>query len=58
MFGVVTFTAAARALIDVPELDAMEIAERAMVIAADMCVYTNTNFTKDFLVDAAAPGGE
>jgi ATP-dependent HslUV protease subunit HslV len=34
--------AAARALVDQP-LDAEEIARRAMAIAADICVYTNTN---------------
>jgi ATP-dependent HslUV protease subunit HslV len=33
--------AAARALLDVPELDAEAIARRAMKIAADICVYTN-----------------
>ena len=35
--------AAARALIDVPELTAEEIARRAMKIAGDICVYTNYN---------------
>jgi hypothetical protein len=38
--------AAARALLDGP-LDAMAIAEKAMGIAADMCVYTNKNFVRD-----------
>ena len=38
--------AAARALID-SDLDAMAIAEKAMRIAADMCVYTNTSFVRD-----------
>ena len=33
--------AAARALIDLPELDAEAIARKAMGIAADICVYTN-----------------
>ena len=33
--------AAARALIDIPELDAEAIARKAMGIAADICVYTN-----------------
>lgn len=37
--------AAARALIDFPELDAMEIAKRSMDIAADSCIYTNSNFS-------------
>jgi len=40
--------AAARALMHT-DLDAMAIAERAMAIAADMCVYTNTNFVRDQL---------
>jgi ATP-dependent HslUV protease, peptidase subunit HslV len=35
--------AAARALIAVPDLDAEEIARRAMKIAAEICVYTNGN---------------
>ena len=34
--------AAARALVDQP-LDAEAIARKAMTIAADICVYTNTN---------------
>ena len=45
----VAATAAAKALVDVPELSAMEVAEKAMLIAAEMCVYTNDNFTKDSL---------
>lgn len=35
--------AAARALIEMPDLTAEEIARRAMKIAADICVYTNGN---------------
>jgi ATP-dependent HslUV protease subunit HslV len=35
--------AAARALIELPELGAEEIARRAMRIAGDICVYTNYN---------------
>jgi ATP-dependent HslUV protease subunit HslV len=35
--------AAARALIDIDGLDAEAIARKAMKIAADICVYTNTN---------------
>jgi len=27
-----------------PDLSAQEIAEKAMAVAADMCVYTNNNF--------------
>ena len=37
-------TAAARALVDIPGLDAMAIAKKSMNIAADTCVYTNHNF--------------
>lgn len=33
--------AAATALLDVPGLDAEQIARKAMNIAADLCVYTN-----------------
>ncbi|KAL7557845.1 hypothetical protein ACA910_019893 [Epithemia clementina (nom. ined.)] len=36
--------AAARALLDIPELSAEDVARKAMNIAADMCVYTNHNF--------------
>ena len=35
--------AAARALIDRDDMDAEAIARRAMAIAAEICVYTNTN---------------
>ena len=41
--------AAARALATVDELDARTIATRAMKIAADICVYTNTNVTLEAL---------
>jgi ATP-dependent HslUV protease subunit HslV len=43
--------AAARALVDT-ELSAEEIARKAMAIAADICVYTNTSLTIESL-DAA-----
>ena len=36
-------------------MDAMAIAERAMAIAADMCVYTNTNVVKDSLDSIETP---
>jgi ATP-dependent HslUV protease subunit HslV len=36
---------AARALMDIDGLSAQTIAEKAMNIAAGICVYTNTNFT-------------
>ena len=37
--------AAARALMENTELDARAIAERALNIAADICIYTNRNLT-------------
>ena len=36
---------AARALVDNTQLDATEIVTRAMKIAGDICIYTNTNIT-------------
>jgi ATP-dependent HslUV protease subunit HslV len=41
--------AAARALIDRPELDAEAIARKALDIAAEICVYTNHNVTIESL---------
>lgn len=38
------FLAAARALLDSPDLSAEDIARKAMNVAADMCVYTNDKF--------------
>jgi ATP-dependent HslUV protease subunit HslV len=43
--GGVYALAAARALINIDGLEAEDIARRAMAIAADICVYTNTNLT-------------
>jgi ATP-dependent HslUV protease subunit HslV len=43
--------AAARALVDQP-LDAEAIARKAMTIAADICVYTNTNLVIEALESA------
>lgn len=37
--------AAARALIENTQLDAETLAKRAMMIAADICIYTNDRFT-------------
>ena len=37
--------AAARALMDRDELDAEAIAQKAMAIAADICIYTNNSVT-------------
>ncbi len=41
--------AAARALIDVTEMDAEAIARRAMAIAADICIYSNHNVSIEAL---------
>ena len=41
--------AAARALIDLDEMDAETIARKAMAIAADICVYTNNNIIVESL---------
>ena len=49
--------AAARALATVEDLEARDIATRAMAVAADMCVYTNTNFIVEEL-DEVAPEGD
>ncbi|MCA9862128.1 MAG: hypothetical protein KC432_03880, partial [Thermomicrobiales bacterium] len=38
-------TAAAKALLAHTDLPAREIAERAMEIAADLCIFTNNRFT-------------
>jgi ATP-dependent HslUV protease subunit HslV len=41
--------AAARALLENTELDARTIAERALTLAADICVYTNRQLTIEVL---------
>src|SRR5215468_4691041 len=41
--------AAARALVDLPELDAEAVALKAMAIAAGICVYTNDKITLEKL---------
>ncbi|MCO5554494.1 hypothetical protein L7F22_008023 [Adiantum nelumboides] len=45
-------TAAARALIDLPSMDAEAIALKAMKIAADCCIYTNHNLTMERTITA------
>lgn len=42
-------TAAARAYLDGSDLEAREIAERALQIAGDICIYTNTNIVVEEL---------
>ncbi|HEU0198624.1 MAG TPA: ATP-dependent protease subunit HslV [Nevskiaceae bacterium] len=44
--------AAARALVDNTELGAREVTEKALHIAADICIYTNHNLTIETLDDA------
>ena len=44
--------AAARALIDIPELSAADVASKAMNVAADMCIYTNKEFLTETLEDS------
>ncbi len=41
--------AAARAMVDTTELSARDIAERALKIAGDICIYTNSNVTVEEL---------
>ena len=41
--------AAARALVDMDDMDAEAIARKAMGIAADICVYTNNNVVVESL---------
>ena len=43
--GGVYALAAARALIDQDNLSAEDVAKKAMKIASDICIYTNSNFT-------------
>ncbi len=44
--------AAARALVEMPDLSAEEICRRAMRIAGDICVYTNGNITLEVMETA------
>ena len=45
--------AAARALQDIPELSAEQVARKAMDIASDMCVYTNKSFVLEIMDSTA-----
>jgi ATP-dependent HslUV protease subunit HslV len=47
--------AAARALAESTALEARDIVERALGIAADICIYTNRNFTIETLPNAQEP---
>lgn len=42
--AVLDITAAARALMDLPDMSAEEVASKAMNVAANMCIYTNHEF--------------
>ena len=44
--------AAARALFEVDGLDAEAIAHKAMAVAAEICIYTNTNVTVESLANS------
>ncbi|GAQ77748.1 hypothetical protein KFL_000030270 [Klebsormidium nitens] len=46
---------AARALIDIPGMDAEAIARKSMTIAADVCIYTNHNFVTETIVKGERP---
>lgn len=46
--------AAARALLENTELDARNIVEKSLTIAADICVFTNHNFTLEELQTGAS----
>lgn len=50
--------AAARALVDVPDLDARHIAIKSMRIASDICVYTNQHFTIESIDNGELVEGE
>jgi ATP-dependent HslUV protease subunit HslV len=50
--------AAARALIGYSDLNAAEIAQESMRIAADICIYTNRNITLEELDTNKEKGGE
>lgn len=41
--------AAARALMNIPELSAEDVAKKAMKIASEMCIYTNDSFMVESL---------
>ncbi len=51
-------TAAARALVQHTELDAREIAEAAMRITAELCIFTNDRFTVAVAGEPAAGNGD
>lgn len=52
------FTAAALALIDIPDIDAEQIVRKAMKIAGDICVYTNYNIIVEKIEPKTLPSQE
>jgi ATP-dependent HslUV protease subunit HslV len=50
--------AAAKALLQNTDLDAAEIARRALTIAASLCIYTNDQITVETLSTETAPTPE
>ena len=50
--------AAARALMSVEDMSAEEVAQKAMDVASDMCVYTNKNFLSYTLEDVSGKAEE
>ncbi|KAL6072410.1 ATP-dependent protease subunit HslV [Balamuthia mandrillaris] len=42
--------ACARGLIDIPDMDAEQIARKSMRVAADLCIYTNDHFVMEKIV--------
>lgn len=54
---IMTLVAAARALMDIPDMSAEEVAKKAMTIASSMCVYTNDNFLVE-TIEAKKEGEE
>lgn len=49
------FSAAALALLDVPNVEADEIVRKSMKIAGDICVYTNHNLVVETLEPVVSP---
>lgn len=51
-------TAAARALVDIDDLSAEEVATKAMKVASNMCVYTNDTYLKELMDTTEEEQGE
>ena len=55
--GDYAFSAAAAMVKHAPQLDAETVVRDALTIAADICIYTNHNFTIEVLENAASTEG-